>query len=364
MERPPSGGRAHRDGWPADHPDRSAKDLYQTTNNAGNLVLQAMPDGAWEVTTKVTGAMYTSYAQAGILVYGDDDNYAKLVFEGRSSSGDKAARIVQFSHEQAGAAQEANSANLGADFPDTVWLKLASDGTNLTPSYSVDGQTWISAPDTASWSGWSTIRKSTAGFTNPQIGLVAMAGPAAGPVIDAHFDFFNVTPDFGGVIGPDDEFDGSRCRLPVDRAAAGPDLAVGGGSLKLPVTTTDLYQTTNIGPEPVLLDLPAGSPGSVDDQGRPEPIYAATTPQAGLIIYGDEDNYLKLVFEGRSSRVTRRPNRPVQPSRMRATAAGRPSAPTSVSDFTGDCLAAGRPVTDDTLRRALLDRRDDLDQRR
>jgi len=307
-----------------------ATDLYQTTNNAGNVLLQAMPAGAWEVTTKVTGAMYTSYEQAGIVVYGDDDNYAKLVFEGRSSSGDKAARIVQFSHEQAGAAQEANTANLGADFPDTVWLKLASDGENLTPSYSVDGQTWISAPDTASWSGWSSIRKSTAGFTNPQIGLVAMAGPAAGPVIDAHFDFFNVTPDVGGVTGPDDEFDGSSlsdCRWTVLR----PDgtLTVSGGSLKLPVTATDLYQTTNTATNLVLQDLPSGGwEATTKVTGAMYTSYA----QAGLLIYGDDDNYLKLVFEGRSSSGDKAA-RIVQFSHEKAGTAAESNSPNLGADF-------------------------------
>ena len=278
----------------------------------------------------MTGAMYTSYEQAGIVVYGDDDNYAKLVFEGRSSSGDKAARIVQFTHEQAGAAQEANTANLGADFPDTVWLKLASDGENLTPSYSVDGETWISAPDTASWSGWSSIRKSTAGFTNPQIGLVAMAGPAAGPVIDAHFDFFNVTPDVGGVTGPDDEFDGSSlsdCRWTVLR----PDgtLTVSGGSLKLPVTATDLYQTTNTAPNLVLQDLPSGGwEATTKVTGAMYTSYA----QAGLLIYGDDDNYLKLVFEGRSSSGDKAA-RIVQFSHEKAGTAAESNSPNLGTDF-------------------------------
>ena len=184
-------------------------DIYDATNNAPNIVLQPMPEGAWEVTTKVTGAMYTAYQQAGIVVYGDDDNYAKLVFSGRSSSGDKAGRVIQFSHEQGGgAAQEANTSALGADFPDTVWLKLASDGTNLTPSYSTDGIDWVSAPTAANWNGWEAVRKSTAAFNDPRVGLISLANN--GTPVDASFDFFHLTPDTPAGAAKSDQFDGHR----------------------------------------------------------------------------------------------------------------------------------------------------------
>ncbi len=270
-------------------------DLYQTTNTAPNVVLQDMPDGAWQITTKVTGAMYTAYQQAGLVVYGDDDNYAKLVFSGRSSSGDKAARIVQYSHELAGSVQEANTPNLGADFPDTVWLRLASDGTNLTPSYSVDGITWITADD--SWSGWAAARKSTTGFSNTRVGLLSLAN--TGVAVDADFDFFYLTPDAAGSAGPDDEFDGnalSDCIWDVIR----PDgtLTVADGNLNIPVAATDLYQTTNTAGNLVVQAMPDGAwEATTKVTGAMYTSYA----QGGLIVYGDDDNYAKLVFEGRSS---------------------------------------------------------------
>jgi regulation of enolase protein 1 (concanavalin A-like superfamily) len=272
-------------------------DIYSSTNNAPNIVLQPMPAGAWEITTKVTGAMYTAYQQAGLVVYGDDDNYAKLVFSGRSSSGDKAARIIQFSHEQGGgAAQEANTAGLGTDFPDTVWLRLASDGTNLTPSYSTDGITWKSADD--SWTGWSTVRKSTAAFTNPRVGLLSLAN--SGVAVDASFEYFYLTPDDSGTgSGPSDEFDGAKladCIWTVIR----PDgkITVADGSLTLPAAATDLYQTTNTAGNLVLQNLPDGAwEVTTKVTGAVSQAYA----QGGILVYGDDDNYLKLVFEGRST---------------------------------------------------------------
>ena len=237
----PDGNLTVSDG--AVHIPTAPADLYQTTNNAPNVVVQAMPEGPWEVTTKVTGAMYTAYQQAGLIVYGDDDNYAKLVFSGRSSSGDKAARIIQYSNELAGSVQEANTQNLGADFPDSVWLRFTSDGENLTPSYSTDGITWISADD--SWTGWAAARKSTADFTDPRVGLLSLAN--SGTAVDAAFDFFHLTPDNTAAgASKSDQFDGTSLdatRWNVLRPEDG--LTVAGGQLTIPIKATDLYQTTN-----------------------------------------------------------------------------------------------------------------------
>ena len=56
-------------------------DLYQTTNTTPNIVLQHLPSGAFEVTTKVTlPAAYKGYQQGGLVIYGDDNNYLKLVY--------------------------------------------------------------------------------------------------------------------------------------------------------------------------------------------------------------------------------------------------------------------------------------------
>ena len=74
----------------------AAGDLYGTRNDATNLVLQPAPSGAWQATTKVTLPTTATYQQAGLMVYGDDDNYAKvdLVYNG--------ARTAEFIRETAG----------------------------------------------------------------------------------------------------------------------------------------------------------------------------------------------------------------------------------------------------------------------
>jgi regulation of enolase protein 1 (concanavalin A-like superfamily) len=167
----------------------SPTDIYGTGNGGTpNIILQPLPDGAWQATAHLTMEAYEAYQQAGLIVYGDDDNYAKIVLQARSTFGpDPAARIFQFIREEAGAPNEvgeSNSAQLGAAYPDTVWVRLTSDGSNLNASYSADGQTFTPMPQT----------KSLAGITNPRIGLFALAATSR-PVADARFHEFAFTPD-------------------------------------------------------------------------------------------------------------------------------------------------------------------------
>ena len=63
--------------------------MYGGNTNAQNLVLQPAPDGGWEATTKVDIALAEkTYEQAALMVYGSDQDFAKLSFikvpEGRN----------------------------------------------------------------------------------------------------------------------------------------------------------------------------------------------------------------------------------------------------------------------------------------
>jgi len=168
-------------------------DLYQGTNTTPNIVLQNLPGGAFEVTTKVTLNATKGYQQGGLILYGDDNNYMKLVYSGRSTAaaGSKAANVIQFAKEVNATATETNSANLGAAFPDTVWLRLSStDGNAVTASYSSDGATWL--PVTA-----ANAARDLTGITAPKVGLVALGATAAGAAdnLVAKFDFFTLGQD-------------------------------------------------------------------------------------------------------------------------------------------------------------------------
>jgi PKD repeat protein/glucose/arabinose dehydrogenase/type 1 glutamine amidotransferase len=270
----------------------SSTDIYGAgSGTTPNIVLQDLPDGPFQATTKLTLPARDKYQQAGLVVYGDDDNYAKMVFEARGDN-DADARIFQFIREEGGVPNEvadSNTANLGAAYPDTVWVRFTSDGSNLRASYSSDGVTFEEMPQT----------KSLAGITDPKIGLVALQGNGitATPV-DARFDWFSIVPDdTANAAGPDDEFDGDAldgCRWNVVR----PDpaaLRVTGGNLEIDTSPGDIYGAGNSGPDNFVLQAQPDGDWTVETKVDGS-AFDERYQQAGLLLYGDDANYVKLDF--------------------------------------------------------------------
>ncbi len=268
----------------------SKTDIYGAgAGTVPNITLQDLPAGAWQATAKVTFEARAQYQQAGLIVYGDDDNYAKFVMQGRSSTSNAAQRIFQYVREEAGAPNEvaaSNTANLGADFPDTFFVRMTSNGTSLNASYSADGVSYTAMSET----------KSLSGIVNPRIGLLAFANSGSPlDVIDAKFDWFQITPDDTAVADtPNDEFDGSvldGCRWTVVNEQPG-GYRVAGGALRIDTTPNDIYGGDTGVPNFVVQSQPEGDwtvetkiDGSAFDRQY---------QQGGLILYGDDNNYVKL----------------------------------------------------------------------
>ncbi|MEV4373957.1 ThuA domain-containing protein, partial [Nonomuraea sp. NPDC049637] len=278
----------------------SSTDIYGTGGDATNIVVQPAPQGAWTATAKVTLKALDAYEQAGLVLYGDDDNYAKIVLEGRGTS-DRAGRIFQYIREENGAPNEvnaSNTANLGDAFPDTVYVRLVTDGTNLNASYSADGVTFTAMPET----------KKLAGITNPRIGLLALSGTGGHPVVDASFDWFQITPDDTATgAAPDDEFDGGALDSCRWNAVVRPDatgMRVTGGKLEIDTSKGDIYGSDNSGPKNfVLQNAPEGDwtletklDGSAFNQAY---------HQGGLVVYGGDDDYVKVDYVADGATATR-----------------------------------------------------------
>ncbi|WP_233275885.1 ThuA domain-containing protein [Isoptericola variabilis] len=267
-------------------------DFYGTNNVAvPNVVLQDLPEGPFTATAKLTVEANAQYQQAGLLVYGGPDDYAKMVIQGRSAPANPATRIFQFIREENGQPNEvgeSNTAALGADYPSTVWVRFTStDGQNLRASYSHDGNTFTDMPQT----------KSLAGITDPKIGLVSLAGTgSAAQAVDAHFDWFHIVPDdTAASAGPDDEFDGDQldpCRWTVLNEDTGL-YRVTGGALELDTTPTDIYGGDNSAVPNIVLQPQPGNSWTVQTRVDGSD-FDRQYQQGGLILYGDDDHYVKL----------------------------------------------------------------------
>ncbi|MEV7809091.1 ThuA domain-containing protein, partial [Microbispora sp. NPDC088329] len=270
----------------------SATDIYQTTNNTPNIVVQPAPSGAWTATAKLTLKATDAYQQAGLVLYGDDDNYAKIVLQGRSTSGpNHASRIFQFIREDKGAPNEvtaSNTANLGDAYPDTVYVRFISDGTNITAHYSSDGTNFTAMSET----------KPLAGITNPKIGLISLAG-ANHPVVDASFDWFQITPDDKATApNPDDDFNGTAldtCRWNAIVRGDATTARVNNGVLELDTTKGDIYGTDNTGPKNFILQKAPNGDWTLETKVDGSAL-SEQYQQGGLIVYGDDDNYVKFDF--------------------------------------------------------------------
>ncbi|TCO47347.1 ThuA domain-containing protein [Actinocrispum wychmicini] len=268
-------------------------EIYGTNNSTPvpNIVVQAMPSGAWQATTKVTMAARNAYQQAGLVLYGDDDNYAKLVFEARGTN-DANARIIQFIREDKGVPNEvadSNTGNLGASFPDTAYVRLASDGTHLTASYSADGVSWTQMPQTD---------KLIAGIPNPRIGLMSFASTGNRPVIDAAFDWFQITPDATATTPPNDEFTGTALNTCRWATVVRPDPTaerVTGGNLEIDTQTGDIYGTGNTNAKNFTLQTPPSGDWTVETK-LDGSAFTEAYQQGGLIAYADDGNYVKLDY--------------------------------------------------------------------
>ena len=185
-------------------------DIYQTRNDAKNLIVRDAPDGAWEAVTKLNFQGSVQYQQAGIMVYGDDANFTKFGRIATNASGSAFTEKFEFINEVNSVARNAaedSTANLAADFPDDFWLRLQSDGTNVTGQYS-----------TRRWPTWTTVGRPAALPADAKIGLFAFSNDGVGNPIAA-FDSFTLTGDEvgggggggGTPSGPsyDDQFDGA-----------------------------------------------------------------------------------------------------------------------------------------------------------
>ena len=178
-------------------------DIYQTRNDAKNLVVRTAPTGAWVATAKLNFEGTAQYHQAGIMVYNDDNNFTKFGRIAHSAAGDEKFEFINEVNAVARNEAADSTANIPTAFPDDFYVRLTSDGTNVVGHYSTDGTTW------------TPVGRPAAIPANAKIGLFAFSNDGVGNPIAA-FDRFTLTGEGTGggggggtPSGPsyDDQFD-------------------------------------------------------------------------------------------------------------------------------------------------------------
>ncbi|HWO18755.1 MAG TPA: family 43 glycosylhydrolase [Kofleriaceae bacterium] len=168
--------------------DVQRADLYVDLNSASVLTEPAPADRDYIVETAVrleglpaTGCCF-NFTQAGLVIYGDDDNFVKLVpfslWDTRQIEFAKEVFPVPTDYPRYG--------NTVAGPPgDTTYLRIAARVKNVidqtyTAYTSLDGMTWSRA---GTW---------THNLQNAKIGLVSMAHPEGALMYKANFDYVRV----------------------------------------------------------------------------------------------------------------------------------------------------------------------------
>jgi len=147
-----------------------AGDINGATATAKNILLETAPAGDWTVVTKLTGKPTANWAQAGLIVYQNDDNWVKMV---RLYDN---ANVFQFAKEIAGTFTFQEAADGIAST--TSYLKIVKSGTNYSGYYSSDGVNY-----TQVWTSQSVS------LSTIKIGLISFAGTG----LNADFDWIHVT---------------------------------------------------------------------------------------------------------------------------------------------------------------------------
>jgi PKD repeat protein len=248
--------------------------------NAGviSYLGQAAPAGAWTATTKVTLEQDNEWQYAGLLLHVDDDNYSKLAFTKHSND----SRFLEFWSETGGSRTgHGGNVTVPAAFGNTVYVRLAASGTQLTASWSADGDTWTPI-------GTGPLK------TGAKIGPVA-AGDTDAENKTAAFDWFRITPDDPPADpGFDDEFEGDEldgCRWDKIKGWKSSNLEVAGGKLAITTFDADISGANNGAIQNLILQTPPAGDWTVETK--------MTAPLkdnwqlAGFLLHSDHDHYVK-----------------------------------------------------------------------
>ena len=158
-------------------------DALSDGTQAKNIHLVEIPyakDTDWVVTTGVAGFQPdTSYQQAGLIVYADDDNYLKwgYEFDWARGAGQRFFAVAETAGEPTHLAPAKSESGLK-----NYWLRLTKRGDKYAFDWSADGAQWTPGGET------------TWGDGHPKrVGLLAKnGGNKEAAERDAAFEFFDL----------------------------------------------------------------------------------------------------------------------------------------------------------------------------
>ena len=139
------------------------------------FMMSAMGDWVAQTQVKFDPVPSASNQQGGLIMYDDDNNYIRFVYE-RPTSG--STNVVQVYNVVNGSESQAYSANLAS--ASGVYLQIVKNGNTYTFKYSQNGI------------NWTTFGTITAGYVLPQIGLYATNGNTDAAPVNVTFEKLSI----------------------------------------------------------------------------------------------------------------------------------------------------------------------------
>ena len=148
-----------------------------------NFILQDAPEGDWVAETKLKAPLKHRYQLAGLLMYGNDDNYAKADIVAYNAPGSALDLRAELAAEKGGNGVGGGDA---INIPDTTesgywWVQVTKVGTTYTAAVkSTAGASWTPIGDGITYDG-------------PLNSLGVMAiGPEQEEPVTVEFDYFHL----------------------------------------------------------------------------------------------------------------------------------------------------------------------------
>ena len=277
-------------------------DIYGADNNAKNIVLRAAPSGPWTMTTKIKHAGNRQYHQAGLVVYGDDDNFTKFDRLADNSPTNPVTEHFEFINEVAGTPRNTSADSgpgLGATYQADFFMKIESDGTQIRGYWSPDGTTWTLVGQPANLPT-GTVR----------LGMFAL-GNAAATTVTSEFDWFTLTTPGSGSGGTGDDFNGTSLDKTRWNGIVREDTSlykVADGGLTLTTVQSEIAAGNK---NYILQTADHTSEDWVLEAKLSAWTLSGNFQQAGIVAWLDDNNYVKFnaISDNGNTRINRSENR-------------------------------------------------------
>ena len=154
-------------------------DIYEGDNTAPLFLQSYSGSNSFQIETQVTMSPTEDYQQAGLIIYGNDDNYIRLTY------GHLAKPAFELTKEVNGSFASIWKAAPSSAFGNPLYLRIVKRDSTIYGYYSLTGHDWV-------------LIGQRAGFYHPvtAIGLSAFGNnDATVASIPADFDYFKYVPE-------------------------------------------------------------------------------------------------------------------------------------------------------------------------